>query len=247
MAQVVPGSKGGSGRDVSEQADLAAVGQDHRPVDNWVVVIEAITASPLASFDFTLVQELVAQLRDWQPTGLYNPDRYAIQLHVGAVAAYEALRVAVTYHDRALRVVGLAASLSRAEVLTLDEFEAGLLDPVPARLVAPGPGSGQVPDRLGLVSEDLYTATRELLRVSTPAQITELLVRFVTSVGGSVRVGASASAPGMFAVELSTGDGGPLFAVAEHMSVAGMIIEQSLPTLVADAVMARSRLQETTR
>ena len=84
---------------------------------------------------------------------MYNPHRYAIQLHIAAVAPYEALRCAVAYHDLAARAVGLTkSSLSRAEVLTLGEFELGLLLP-PAPAGAPAQRS-----RHTLISDLGYTA-----------------------------------------------------------------------------------------
>jgi hypothetical protein len=95
-----------------------------------------------------------------------------------------------------------------------------------------------------LISDELYTATRALLRVSTPSDITDLLVRFVSAIGGSVNVGECRPVPGMVSTDISIGDGEPLHAVAETVSVAGMIVEQSLPSLVADARVALHQLHE---
>jgi hypothetical protein len=225
--------------DMSEQVDVAAIGRQGRRVDDWVVIIEATTNRDGDSFDFTAVQDLLGRLREWHASGLYNPHRYAVQLHIAAVAPYEALRCAVAYHDLATRAVGLTkSSLTRAEVLTIGEFEMGLLLP-PAPTGTPSPRT-----RHGLISQELYSTTRALLRVSTPGEITELLVGFVTAVGGSVNVGECRPVPGMITVALSPGSGEQLHAVAESMSVAGMIIEQSLPTLVDDARLALRQLHE---
>ncbi|MDQ1358058.1 MAG: hypothetical protein QOF20_2258 [Acidimicrobiaceae bacterium] len=224
---------------MSEQVDLASIGRQGRRLDDWVVIIEATTDRATDSFDFTAVQDLLGRLREWHASGLYNPQRYAIQLHIAAVAPYDALRCAVAYHDLASRAVGLTkSSLTRAEVLTLGEFEMGLLLP------AAPPGTPSPRGRHSLISQELYTTTRALLRVSTPGEITALLVAFVTSVGGSVNVGECRPVPGMITVALSTGAEEQLHAVAESMSVAGMIIEQSLPTLVEDARLALRQLHE---
>lgn len=98
--------------------------------------------------------------------------------------------------------------------------------------------------REGLVSYELYRTTRALLWVSTQAEITDLLVGFVTAVGGSVSVGNCQPAEGMVTVPLGGGEREALHAVAETMSVAGMILERSLPSLVDDAGRVRSQLRQ---
>ncbi|MDQ6613601.1 MAG: hypothetical protein M3083_02265 [Actinomycetota bacterium] len=222
-----------------EQVDEEAIGRQGRNLDDWVVVIEAATDRAYDTFEFGLVQDLLSRLREWHASGLYNPHRYAVQLHIAAVAPYEALRCAVAYHDLAVRAVGLTrSSLTRAEVLTLSEFELGLLVPT-TQARTPLPHA-----RNALISDHLYTTTRALLRVSTPAEITGLLVQFVTAVGGSVNVGECRPVPGMVSFDISVAEGEPLHAVAENASVAGMIIEHSLPSLVDDARLALRQLHE---
>ncbi|MDQ1369029.1 MAG: hypothetical protein QOF20_1382 [Acidimicrobiaceae bacterium] len=214
---------------MSEQVHLASTRQD-RILDDWIVVLEATTESDGAALEFGAVQTLLRRLHDWHATGLYNPHRYAVQLHVPAVAPYEALRCAVVYHDLEAKAAGLGGcTMARAEVMTLGEFESGLLTPPSAETPAPLPG------RYGLVSEELYLATRALLCLSRPAEATEVLVRFVTAAGGSVQFGECSPTPGMIVVDLGIAEGVQLHAVAEAVSVAGMIIEQSLPSLVDDA------------
>jgi hypothetical protein len=218
---------------VSEPVDLVALDRKHRTLDDWVVVIEATTGGGRDCFDFGMVQELLAWLQAWQPSGLFNPDRYAIQLHVTAVAPDEALRCAVTYHEQGIEAVGLTRSnLARAEVLTLEEFESAHIHYLaPPSEPAPAPQSG-------LISNELYRAARALLRVKTPADATSLLVEFVTAVGGSVNVGPYQPVPGMIAVDISVVESEPMYAVTDQVSVAGMIFEQSLAQLVGDARFA---------
>jgi hypothetical protein len=101
---------------------------DHPEID-WVVVIEAGTQGSGDSFLFPDIENLVGRLREWHTTGLFNPYRYSLELHIVAPTPYEALRCAAGYHDLAAQAVGLRPSLIRAEVLTLGEYETGPLLP----------------------------------------------------------------------------------------------------------------------
>jgi hypothetical protein len=170
---------------------------------------------------------------------LYNPDRYAVQLHVPAAGADEALRTATSFHEQAVRSVGAAAAFRRAEVLTLGEFEESWHDPSAASSGAPSTGAAQA-----LISIEVYEATRALLSAATPAEVTEILVRFVLAVGGRVNVGHRRHVPGMVSVDLSTAPGDELHAMAESFSVAGLIIERWLPALVDDAKRTLALLEK---
>jgi hypothetical protein len=243
---------------VSEQVDIAAAGREGRSLDEWIVVVEGKPEQAGESFDFCLVRDVLRRLREWRPSCVYHPRRYTIQLRIAAAGPSEALRDAVAYHDQAVAAVGLAScSLARAEVLTVDEFETGRdEEPVTSALpgvpgVQAGAGARDGPcapvapgTRDGLISDVLYRTTRALLRVSTPAEITDLLVGFVTGVGGSVSVGDCHPAEGMVTVPLGGGESEPLHAVAETMSVAGVIIERCLPSLVDDAGRVRRQLRQ---
>ncbi len=199
--------------------------------DEWVVVVEGKPERAGDSFEFCLVQDILRRLRPWNPSCVYHPRRYAIQLHIAAAAPSEALRNAVAYHEQAAQAVGLARpSLTRAEVLSLGEFQMGRQDET---VVARRPPQAETRD--GLISDVLYSTTRALLRVSTPAEISDLLVGFVTGVGGSVTVGDYHPVGGMVSVPLGAGNGEPLHAVAEALSAAGLVIERCLPALVEDA------------
>jgi hypothetical protein len=217
-----------------------------RPIDlgDWVVAIEATTTRRDDFFVFHVVQDLLGRLREWHSSGFYNTQRYAIELHIAADSPHEALRRAVVYHDLAARAVGLTrSSLTWAEVLTATEFQLSLLrPPVPVSPSAPRVRSALISD--ALISDEMYTATRALLRISTPADIIDLLVGFVTSVGGSVMVGEHRPVFGMVSADISVGIGEPLQAAAEQESEAAMLLEQSLPLLVADARLALCRLRE---
>jgi hypothetical protein len=196
---------------------------------DWVVVLEFSACRGERPFELTVVQALVERLREWHPSGLYNPDRYAVQLHIPAAGADEALRVATSFHEQAVRAVGTTASFTRAEVLTLGEFEESWHDAAASGSSLPS-GAAQA-----LISIEVYEATRALLSASTPAEVTDVLVRFVLAVGGRVNVGQRRHVPGMVSVDLSIAPGEQLYAMAESFSVAGLIIERWLPPLVDDA------------
>jgi hypothetical protein len=196
---------------------------------DWVVVLEFSTPQGEHPFELSVVQALVERLREWHPSGLYNPDRYAVQLHIPAVAADEALRIAAAFHEQAVQAVGTTTSFLRAEVLTLGEFEESWHDAATSGTSLPS-GAAQA-----MISIEVYEATRALLSASSPSEVTDVLVNFVLSVGGRVNVGHLRSVPGMVSVDLSTSPGEQLHAMAESFSVAGLIIERWLPPLIDDA------------
>jgi hypothetical protein len=196
---------------------------------DWVVVLEFSACRGERPFDLAVVQALVERLREWHPSGLYNPDRYAVQLHIPAAGADEALRIATSFHEQAVQAVGAAASFTRAEVLTLGEFEESWHEASASGTALPS-GAAQA-----LISIEVYEATRALLGASTPGEVTDVLVRFVLAVGGRVNVGQWRHIPGMVSVDISVEAEEQLYAMAENFSVAGLIIERWLPPLVEDA------------
>ena len=197
---------------------------------DWVVVLEFTAFREQRPFELHVVQALVERLREWHPSGLYNPDRYAVQLHVSAAAADEALRMATAYHEQAAQAVGASSAFTRAEVLTLGEFEETWHDLAATGSSLPPGGAAQA-----LISIEVYEATRSLLSASTTSEVIDVLVRFVLAVGGRINVGQPRQVPGMVAVDLSIAPGEPLHAMAESFSVAGLIIERWLPPLIDDA------------
>jgi hypothetical protein len=196
---------------------------------DWVVVLEFSGFRGEHPFELSVVQALVERLREWHSSGLYNPDRYAVQLHISADTVDDALKVAASYHEHAVRAVGAMADFTRAEVLTLDEFEESWHDAEVTVTTLPG-GTAQA-----LISMEVYQATRSLLCAATPSEVTDVLVRFVLAVGGRVNVGQRRNVAGMVSVDISTSPGEQLHAMAESFSVAGLIMERWLPPLIADA------------
>ena len=199
---------------------------------SWAVVLEVAAPGDGPVVELTSVQRLVAQLGDWRPKALYNPDRYAIQLELFALDLPRALLTAVDRHAEACRRLRLAAwPLVRAEVLTSEELEANLAaeDERMARDALPATG------RPGGPSDALHQATRSLLGVTGAAEARAVLIRFVFGLGGQIAVGDTRPDPSIIPLDLSLGEGGGLFAVAEPLSVARMLLEESLPLLLEDA------------
>ncbi|MDQ1393200.1 MAG: hypothetical protein QOF30_2177 [Acidimicrobiaceae bacterium] len=205
--------------------------------DEWVIVLEFIPPSPREPFAYGPVNALVEEMRGWQPVALFSTDRYALQLRVAAPRPADALRHGLALHDQAVRTVGLGHPvLVRSEILMDPEFDRQWDDAEqPAVPGEPAPAPHRV------LCDEAYSATRALLQCSTAAEVTDVLVRFVETVGAQVRCGPGDAGPGQLAVDLSLGDGPRRHALVDSVSVAGLIIEQSLPALVSDARAVLSR------
>ncbi|MDQ1416851.1 MAG: hypothetical protein QOF81_2464 [Acidimicrobiaceae bacterium] len=205
----------------------------------WVVVLEFVPPSPREPFAYCAIHALVEEMWAWSPAALFSTDRYALQLRIVAARPSEALRCGLDLHDRAVLAVGLRHPvLVRTEVLTGPEFD-NQWDRAEA---AAAPVNQGITDTV--LSNDTYLATRALLQSSTTSELTEVLVSFVRAVGGQVRSGPCQAAPGELAVDLTVADGPTCHAVVDSVSVSGLIIEQSLPALVADARAAWRRLSQ---
>lgn len=76
--------------------------------------------------------------------------------------------------------------------------------------------------------------------------MTNILVGCVLAVGGEIDVAAPDGRPDKVVVDVTTDECQPLYATADALSVPGLIVEQSLPALVADsrAVVARLRQRD---
>ncbi len=223
------------GRDPSPLADLSTLDATY-PMDEWITVVEfqADRGEPFVVDD---VKALMGQLRIWQPSGLWSADRHAIQLKIPAPTAPQALQWALAYYRQAAIAVGLAmTTLVRIEVLTVEEHDRSSHQ---YDLGAPL----EVPALRGLLCDEVYAATRRLLAATTPGDLDDVLVRFVISVGGRVERGEPRHLPGITEIDLSVEGDQTQHATADAFSVAGLIIDQSLPTLLIDARQALARLR----
>lgn len=196
---------------------------------DWVVVLEFGVPADVTCFELTTIQALVERLGAWQLSGVYRPQGYAVELHVPAGAADEALRTAAILHEQAVKALGVSAAFLRAEVLTRAEFDGSWHDDALA--------GGRLPSgrAQALVSQEVYEATRALLGATTPSEVTDVLVNFVLSVGGRVSVGETPAVPGAVSLDLGTSPTDPRYAFADGESVALLILERWLPPLLDDA------------
>jgi hypothetical protein len=206
-------------------------------MDEYIIVVEYQAGGSEQAVEYDVVDALVEELRDWHPAALFSPERYALQLHVPAVGPTDALRQGLALHDRAVRGLGMPEPvLARIEVLTGREFDSQWRDDVHERLTLPG-------DRGTVLANELYWATRALLRANNASALTDVLVDFVTSVGGQVQDRCPETSD-QVVIDVSLEDDGSLFATAERVSVAGMILAFSLAALVADARTVLGRHQQ---
>lgn len=210
----------------------------------WAVVLELAVPGGKGTIDFATVEALVEYLADWEPSALYDPHRYAIQVQLSAPDAESALVAAIQGHAKAAAALGISSlSLVRAEVLTAEELATGQAGSGMGEIFATsgspvGPGGPKPCDAL-------YQATRALLTVTSAEELRGVMADFVVELGGRLAAGAADLDPSTIPLDLSLGQGGRLFAVAQPLSAARRHLEETLPPLLEDAqrvctVLARS-------
>ncbi len=209
------------------------------PIGEWVAVLEFASVDPCRPFVAADVEALIEHLYGWDPSGLWHADRYLIQLQIPARGPAEALAVAMDHHLEAAEAVGLPpTSTVRVEVLTVDSLEHSWREAEPTTTHAAPAVAG------GPLCVEAYTATRSLLAAATFEEVARILTDFVVTVGGRVEAGAPRYLPGTVDIDLGLDGDQSSYASAEAFSVPGLIIEQSLPTLLTDAHRALARIQE---
>jgi hypothetical protein len=202
--------------------------------DEWIAILEFAPTNGITRFVVDDIDNLLEHLRDWDPTGLCSPDRYALQLRLPARDAHEALRWALAFHEQAAEAAGMPPStLARVEILTADQFDRDCLEDDPVAGWAPTP----------VLCDEVYTATRRLFTAATSGELSDIVTRFVTAIGGQVEHRSAGSRRETVELDVSLEGDQSCFATAEALSVAGLIIEYSLPSLVEDARGILSRLQ----
>jgi len=208
--------------------------------DVWVAVAEYSQPTYGATVSAEAMADLMHYLDDWQPSGLWSADRYAIQLQIPAQSPDQALHWALNYHEQAARAAGFPpVTLLRIEVLTSDEYEKAFEMAEPA--------GTDIAEKVGrsLFYDELYFATRSLHAASTPAELNDVVTGFVTAFGGRIEPGVARSQSETLEIDVCVGGERQVHATAETFSVAGLMMEQALPTLLADARFALSRLRQT--
>lgn len=95
---------------------------------HWLVLLEADRGADRQTFNASHFHRLLTSLADAEPRGLRSDDRYAVQVAVEASTPDEAVGVAVTRWEAALRDLDLPHwDPVRVEALTREEFEQELL------------------------------------------------------------------------------------------------------------------------
>jgi len=206
--------------------------------DTWFAVLEFGQSFRSGPIRFEDVHMLVEELAGWHPSAIVSDERYAIQMQISASGHHHVLRAALASHDRAVQEVGFRPlTLLRAEVLSSEEMErtSGVIQQ--ADIVTAS--------RDGSVTHcaEVYAATRSLLAATTEAEVANSVDQFVAAIGARVEPGAPRHLPGTTDVSLKMVGGPARHASAEALSVAGLVLEQSLPSLVVDARRALARLE----
>ena len=197
----------------------------------WVVSLEAAAdaSDGAAVLELTALEALVEALSDLHATALYAPDRYALQIAVRSPDSDRALDAAAGRWQVAVAAAGLEEwPLVRLEVSTPAEFES---EHYGDRATASIP-TLTADDAEGLVAA--YRMTRELLTATTPVGITVALATMVHRLGGRLRP-ASFPHPDALPVDVSLGEGAPVFPVADELSIARLRLAEALPVAVEDA------------
>ena len=119
---------------------------------HWLVLLEADRGADRQAFDATHFHRLLRSLADAEPGGLRSDDRYALQVAVEASTPDEAVGVAVTRWQAALRDLRLPRwDPVRVEALTREEFEQELLSWDDGTVTPSGPSAAPAhPGREGV-------------------------------------------------------------------------------------------------
>ena len=197
---------------------------------DWAVVVEC--ASPGSPpLDLVVIDRLVEHLARWRATALHSPDRYALQVVVDAEDPLSALNSASEVHENAIRALNMPNwHVVRVEAMTVAELARGREFPssMPPLL----------PKRVWEICPNfairMYDVGRELIRAGTIAEIHSVLARFVADSGGWIveaGEGTDSVLPGDFSLDEEL----VLRPAAEPMSSSRLLLEEALPTLIADA------------
>jgi hypothetical protein len=197
-------------------------------VETWVVVVEAAAQGPGPVVDPLDVESLLSLFGEQhQPLGHYAPDRFAIQVSKAAERAELAMADVIAAWRRAAAVIGLDRwEVVRAEVMTPTEMEAEV------QAARRGGEPPTVAERLSVL-EAVNRATRELMRVESPEQAAQVVVRLVHRLGGSI-VLADGAHPYRIPLDLSFGTGRRISPAAVPHTRARSLLEEFLPDVVAD-------------
>ena len=220
-----------------QQMGFPELGRKEDRVQDWVVIVEVSIGNSERHYDLDALEDLLEALHEWHPSALFNHDGYAVQLHVAAPTAADALRWALGRHDRTTAQIGLTnVSFLRTEILTLAELERSCQDEIATSL------SLHLISETAPVPAQVYEATRSILSAATPSQVVDHVVNFVLGVGGCVHLGQPPEEDEVVTVALAIGRRSEMYATGDTLTVAGFLIEHWLPHLLEDAREALARM-----
>jgi len=205
--------------------------------DQWVVSLEIDRLADDRPVELADVKAAYEHLGAWNPTCRWQMDHYTVVVEVPAPDALEATACAMAQYGDAIAAVGLGTPrFVRVKVVRAQDSRSPWRAP-------DGPADAPAPSGLkGFVTPELVAATRALLTATTEDEVTQTLHRFIVAVGGRVELGAPRPRTGMIDLDVSIGRTRAYHAIVPSFSVAGLIIEGSLPTLVADARCALEKV-----
>jgi len=90
--------------------------------------------------------------------------------------------------------------------------------------------------------EAVLDATRQLLGVTTAAEVADVARRLITVLGGQIVPAAGAPGSEALPVDVSFGQGVPVVPLAPPLSVARLLLERHLPSFMLDAQRALARV-----
>ena len=196
-------------------------------MDKWVVVLEASEERSDPPLDPVTLKLLLSELATFDPTALYAPDRYALQLLLPAASPSDALSEGTERWRRAVGRVGLREwQLVRAEVKTLAELDSEHLvdqEEVPPVLNADA-----------VAVHAAHHATRQLLRIRSAAEVPPIIWSLISRLGGHV-VPKAIDDPSALSISMPFGELRHMAPAAEPLSVARLHIEEILPPFIEDA------------
>jgi hypothetical protein len=208
-------------------------------METWIALLEFVAPVGDRPFQVEDLLLLLQELAPWQPEHLWTADRYAVQLRLAARTPQEAVQRALDCYRLARQAVDLAPSkLVRVEAMTADEMERGwhLEDSADSWGTA-------VPVLQRLDCPEVYTATRALLAATGAVEIAEIVEHFVVTIGARVLTRQPHAETDVTIFALGLEEGPCRYAAVEALSVAGLLLEQFLPTLLADARSVVAKLR----
>lgn len=208
---------------------------------DWVVLLEAEREDD-AVLGIERLEQLLEALACHSPHALYSVDRYAIQLVMVAPSPAAALRAATGEWRRATSELHLPAwPVVRAEVKTPAELQAEHRAGADS-LDGPTSSAGAPTSEEALRAS--YEATRQLLSAGSRADAAAIVIALAERLGATLVPPGAHHADAM-PVDLSLGEGGPLWPAADPISMARLQLEEVLPTVVADANRVVALLEST--